>query len=399
MKGLKSKVFILLLLIVMFISTVSFAANESEISTISINEDDVSSVLDESQIPVSKDVDKDLFLVDTDVVIDYNVNGNAFIMGDTVTISGKISGNAFIIANTLDVTSTGYIYNDLFVCSKEVNISGFVYDVYATTTKLTISSGATVFRDVSAGAQTFILGGKIKRNANVSFDNATFGDSAYIGENFNYSSSSEVEVPENMVKGTVNFTETNNVANQSTTIVHKKNYVWDAIKVLLISLVVILIVVLATPKFAEKEEIVLTKKFGPALGYGALALITIPIACIILFCTIIGILPSIVLLLTYILFVAKLAYAFVAIPLGKIICKKINKDSKVMNILFGCILVLAFWAINLIPFVGGLVNLIINSLAFGIISYTIFARKKLDEDNVVASASAVVEAKKDDSKK
>ena len=399
MKGLKSKIFILLLLIVMFISTVSFAANESEISTISINEDDVSSVLDESQIPVSKDVDKDLFLVDTDVVIDYNVNGNAFIMGDTVTISGKISGNAFIIANTLDVTSTGYIYNDLFVCSKEVNISGFVYDVYATTTKLTISSGATVFRDVSAGAQTFILGGKIKRNANVSFDNATFGDSAYIGENFNYSSSSEVEVPENMVKGAVNFTETNNVANQSTTIVHKKNYVWDAIKVLLISLVVILIVVLATPKFAEKEEIVLTKKFGPALGYGALALITIPIACIILFCTIIGILPSIVLLLTYILFVAKLAYAFVAIPLGKIICKKIDKDSKVMNILFGCILVLAFWAINLIPFVGGLVNLIINSLAFGIVSYTIFARKKLDEDNVVASASAVVEAKKDDSKK
>lgn len=399
MKGLKSKIFILLLLIVMFISTVSFAANESEISTISINEDDVSSVLDESQIPVSKDVDKDLFLVDTDVVIDYNVNGNAFIMGDTVTISGKISGNAFIIANTLDVTSTGYIYNDLFVCSKEVNISGFVYDVYATTTKLTISSGATVFRDVSAGAQTFILGGKIKRNANVSFDNATFGDSAYIGENFNYSSSSEVEVPENMVKGAVNFTETNNVANQSTTIVHKKNYVWDAIKVLLISLVVILIVVLATPKFAEKEEIVLTKKFGPALGYGALALITIPIACIILFCTIIGILPSIVLLLAYILFVAKLAYAFVAIPLGKIICKKIDKDSKVMNILFGCILVLAFWAINLIPFVGGLVNLIINSLAFGIVSYTIFARKKLDEDNVVASASAVVEAKKDDSKK
>ncbi len=399
MKGLKSKIFILLLLIVMFISTVSFATNESEISTISINEDDVSSVLDESQIPVSKDVDKDLFLIDSDVIIDYNVNGNAFIMGDTVTISGKISGNVFIIANTLNVTSTGYIYNDLFVCGKEVNISGFVYDVYATTTKLTISSGATVFRDVSAGAQTLILGGKIKRNANISFDNATFGDSAYIGENFNYSSSAKVEVPENMVKGSVNFTETDNIASQSTTIVHKKNYVWDAIKVLLISLVVILIVVLATPKFAEKEEIVLTKKFGPALGYGALALITIPIACIILFCTIIGILPSIVLLLTYILFVAKLAYAFVAIPLGKIICKKINKDSKVMNILFDCILVLAFWAINLIPFVGGLVNLIINSLAFGIISYTIFARKKLDEDNVVASASAVVEAKKDDSKK
>ena len=69
-----------------------------------------------------------------------------------------------------------------------------------------------------------------------------------------------------------------------------------------------------------------------------------------------------------------------------------------MNILFDCILVLAFWAVSLIPFVGGLVNLIITLLAFGIITYSIFASKKLNSDNVVASASAVVEAKKDDSK-
>ena len=41
------------------------------------------------------------------------------------------------------------------------------------------------------------------------------------------------------------------------------------------------------------EKIDDTKKFAPALGYGALAIIAIPLACIILFCTIIGILPSI----------------------------------------------------------------------------------------------------------
>ena len=100
MKGLKSKVFILLLLIVMCISTVAFAANESEISTISIKEEDaVQPILDEPQAPVSKDINKDLFLVENDVTIDYNVDGNAFIIGETVTISGKISGNAFILAN------------------------------------------------------------------------------------------------------------------------------------------------------------------------------------------------------------------------------------------------------------------------------------------------------------
>lgn len=399
MKGLRSKVFILLLLIVMCISTVVFAANESEISPISLDPDENAyPVVDSTQETVSKDVNKDLFLMNDNVTVDYNVNGNAFIMGETVTISGKISGNVFVLANKLNVTDTAYIYNDLFVCGNEINIDGYVYDIYATATNLTISSNATIFRDVSAATKTFVLGGTIRRTANLSFDSATFGDSAYVGEDFNYSSSSKTAVPEDMVRGSINFSEVTSSDSQAATVSHKKNYVWDAIKVLLISLVVILIVVLATPKFAEKEEIILTKKFGPALGYGALALIAIPIACIILFCTIIGILPSIIVLLAYILFIAKLTYAFVAIPLGKVICKKINKDSKGMNILFDCILVLAFWAISLIPFVGGLVNLVINLLAFGIMAYAIFARKKLNADNVVASASAVVEAKKDDSK-
>ena len=84
--------------------------------------------------------------------------------------------------------------------------------------------------------------------------------------------------------------------------------------------------------------------------------------------------------------------SIVAIPLGRIICKKINKNSKGMNILFDCILVLAFWAVSLIPFVGGLVTLIINLLAFGIITYAIFFSKKLNE-------TTTVEVKKDDSEK
>ena len=63
-----------------------------------------------------------------------------------------------------------------------------------------------------------------------------------------------------------------------------------------------------------------------------------------------------------------------------------------MNILFDCILVLAFWAVSLIPFVGGLVTLIIDLLAFGIITYAIFFSKKLNE-------TTTVEVKKEDSEK
>lgn len=393
MKGLKSKIFMLVLLVVLCATSAVFAVNEEYgIAPISLD-DETMPVVDSSFSGVA---DHDVFIMEDSVNVNYSVDGNVFIMGKDVTISGTVDGNVFVLANNLTIAEGAYVYCDLYVCANNVTVNGYVFNMYSVSSKLSISSDSYIARDINSTTSNFSLAGFVGRDVNVSFSDCSVDDDASVGRDFNYSAPAAVAFSESVVDGNVNYTQIEASDNES--FVPTKNYALDALKVLLISLVVILIVVLATPKFAEKEEVILTKKFGPALGYGALALIAIPIACIILFLTIIGILPSIIVLLAYILFIAKLTYAFVAIPLGRVICKKINKDSKGMNILFDCILVLAFWAISLIPFVGGLVNLIITLLAFGIITYSIFASKKLNADNVVASASAVVEAKKDDSK-
>lgn len=388
MKGLKSKVFILLLLVMLCIATSVFAVNDDEDGIVPISLDD--EIMPITDVPATAVVEHDVFITEDSVNLDYNVDGNVFIMGKDVSISGSIDGNVFVLANNLTIDTDAHIYCDLFVCANNVTISGNVFNMYSVSSKLTVDSDAYVTRDITATTSSFSLAGSVGRNVNISFSDASVSTDAIVGGDFNYSASASSAIPESVVTGSINFTkvETSNAES----FVLKKNYALDALKVLLVSLVVILIVVLATPKFVDTEEAILTKKFAPALGYGALAIIAIPLACIILFCTIIGILPSIIVLLAYILFIAKLTYAFVAIPLGRIICKKINKNSKGMNILFDCILVLAFWAVSLIPFVGGLVTLIINLLAFGIITYAIFFSKKLNE-------TTTVEVKKDDSEK
>ena len=323
MKGLKSKVFILLLLVMLCIATSVFAVNDDEYGIVPISLDDEAMPI--SDVPATTIVKHDVFITEDSVNLDYNVDGNVFIMGKDVSISGSIDGNVFVLANNLTIDTDAHIYCDLFVCANNVTISGNVFNMYSVSSKLTVDSDAYVARDITATTSSFSLAGSVGRNVNISFSDASVSTDAIVGGDFNYSASVSSAIPESVVTGSINFTKVETSNDES--FVLKKNYALDALKVLLVSLVVILIVVLATPKFVDTEEAILTKKFAPALGYGALAIIAIPLACIILFCTIIGILPSIIVLLAYILFIAKLTYAFVAIPLGRIICKKINKNS------------------------------------------------------------------------
>ena len=62
----------------------------------------------------------------------------------------------------------------------------------------------------------------------------------------------------------------------------------DLYTLLVVSLVIVLIVVYAMPKFADKEQKIVENKLATTFGYGALALILVPFVCLLLFCTILG---------------------------------------------------------------------------------------------------------------
>lgn len=391
-KKLKSILFFALVLVVL-LSSVVFADNETPI-TKADNEAGIM-LVDENLEATSNVVSKTLYLADSSVTIDYPVEGNVFVMAQDLTISGNISGNVFALAQNLKIETTGSINSTLFVCAENITIDGTVSDVFSiSSSNLTINNNARVMQDITAGGNTLKLGGTIGRNANFGFDEIYVSDSAVILGDLSYSSR-VAAISEDIVSGTTSFKPIEEAKIEPKDIIKEK--LNDLYTLLVVSLVIVLIVVYAMPKFADKEQKIVENKLAATFGYGALALILIPFACLILFCTILGILPSIVLLFVYLFIIMQVATPLVAIAMAKIICQKINKNTKGFTLLFSMLLVLAIWVLELIPVLGSIVSLLTAILGLGIIVYAIFhstiepKKDSKKDDKIVAEASAIIE--------
>ena len=390
-RKLKSILFFALVLVVL-LSSVVFADNETSV-TKADNEAGIM-LVDENLETTSNVVSKTLYLADSSVTIDYPVEGNVFVMAQDLTISGNISGNVFALAQNLKIETTGSINSTLFVCAENVTIDGTVSDVFSISSNLTINKSARIMQDITAGGSTLKLGGTIGRNANFGFDEIYTSDSAMILGDLSYSSR-VAAISEDIVSGTTSFKQIQKVKIEPKDIIREK--LNDLYTLLVVSLVIVLIVVYAMPKFADKEQKIVENKLAATFGYGALALILIPFACLLLFFTILGILPAVALFLVYLFIIMQVATPLVSIAIAKIICQKINKNTKGFTLLFGMLLVLAIWILELIPILGSIVSLLTAMLGLGIIVYAIFhstiepKKDSKKDDKIVAEASAIIE--------
>ena len=390
-RKLKSILFFALVLVVL-LSSVVFADNETSV-TKADNEAGIM-LVDENLETTSNVVSKTLYLADSSVTIDYPVEGNVFVMAQDLTISGNISGNVFALAQNLKIETTGSINSTLFVCAENVTIDGTVSDVFSISSNLTINNNARVMQDITAGGSTLKLGGTIGRNANFGFDEIYTSDSAMILGDLSYSSR-VAAISEDIVSGTTSFKQIEEVKIEPKDIIREK--LNDLYTLLVVSLVIVLIVVYAMPKFADKEQKIVENKLAATFGYGALALILIPVASLLLFFTILGILPAVALFLVYLFIIMQVATPLVSIAIAKIICQKINKNTKGFTLLFGMLLVLAIWILELIPVLGSIVSLLTAILGLGIIVYAIFhstiepKKDSKKDDKIVAEASAIIE--------
>lgn len=391
----------ILTIILLFTSTVSYADNTvvqprttDENLSIMPTEENSATTTNTSIVSRKNNSEKNaknLYIQDNSVNIDYSVSGNVFILANDVTISGRVLGNVFILAQDVNITSKAYINSSLFVCADKVTIEGDIFDLYSASNKLSLSSNSRILRDITACGNSLDLYGAINRNAELTFDTINISaDTTKIKGDLSYYSK-ELTIPEDIVDGEFLF---NKIISESKFGHSAIDYLKDLLKVLIISIIIILIVILATPKFAEKEQKILENKAIASIGYGSISLVLIPIICFVLFCTVLGIMPALSILFAYLFLIIEVVSALVAIPLSKIICNKMNKNAKGMNVLISIILVILIWLLEQIPIVGNIVSLLIAILGLGILTYSIFHSKvQIKSKKVVAQASAVVGAK------
>lgn len=378
-KKLKYSLLLICIAVLMLASTIVYADNtiqprttesEAEVAPISADVSTTNSVS-------SNNVTNDLYLHDSSVTIDYPVTGNVFILANDVNINNRIVGNVFVLAQNVNIQSKAYINSSLFVCAENVNIDGYVFDLYSAANKLTVSDNGRILRDITACGGTLDLAGAVSRNANLNFENISVTSS--INGNLSYSAKSESVSPK-LVNGEISFKEMSSNSQYANTTM---DYLTDLLKILIVSMIIILVIVLAIPKFAEKEQKILENKVAPSIGYGAIALIAIPIICFILFCTVLGIMPALSILFAYLFLILEMVSAIVAIPIAKIICTKINKNTKGMTILISILLVIVIWLLEQIPVVGNIISLLVAILGLGILSYSVFHSKIESKDKKV----------------
>lgn len=395
---------VFLALILLFSTTCVFADNETsdneptaistDISTDEI-EDSVENMTTDAQAQEDSFKSSDAYLAGDNISIDYVVDGNLFVCADTVTIDSQIGGDAFIMAKNLVINENGYVYSNLFVIAESVELKGVVCDAFALSQNFNISGGY-VYRDLKVACNTLNVNGPVGRNAYVSCSTMNFNTdektNGIIYGNLDYSANSEISIPENTVKGTVNYNAPKVSPEKSIRSIIA-DYILDLGGFLAFVLIIWLVCLVLAPKFLANTNKYVGKKTLGILGYGLLALIAVPIACIILILLQLTSGFSLFLLALYVLAII-VSKSLFTITANNYVCSKlkINKNTGI----FGMLIVsgIVIWAITQIPYVGGLVSFVISVLGLGILVASILP-KKSEKDS---KKDEVISENKDDKK-
>ena len=228
----------------------------------------------------------DVYLTGDDITIDYIVDGNLFIFADTVTINSQIGGDAFIFANSVTVGEQGYIFSNLFTIAPTLNIQGVVYDLYALSDNVTITG--YVYRDIKVSANNLNIYGVIGRNAfvktnDIKFtsetevvdENTTASSQGMINGNLQYTSKNEISIPEGVVTGEVNYTQTTTNNNKSI-----QSYLISLGTIIATAILVWLVCLWLAPKFVKKSNLIDKKSILPEIGLGIITPIVLILVCI-----------------------------------------------------------------------------------------------------------------------
>lgn len=386
----KFKVLFLLITIVTLLSTLSFATIEPR-TTGEDSENGVMPISADETIPISEEgtpnleeeewINNDLFIMQDKYVLDKVVDGNAFIFANEVTINGEVGGNVFVFANKLTVNN-GYINGSLFVAANEVVINGMIYDVYAACDNFTLEKDGFIGRDLKLTSNNFNLYGKVRRDVYVSAAHYNLPEASepLVGGNFNYSNNSELTIPKEIVVGEIKYSK--EIIPEESVFEKVSSYIFDAINVLVYTLVVIVLAILLAPKFVERVSNMDTKKAFVSLGIGIL----VPIAVIIaLFMLLISSVASMLSVSGILIFIAicMSGTAFASIYFGSIFVKLVKWEGKVKFVLASLITALVIWAISQIPYIGGIFGLLVALFGIGTLFVNAIYRKEIAVQEVV----------------
>lgn len=392
----KSKILLSVLFVLLLLSSVCLATDDTSLidSSVEVTSDTDDTQEVETTSSTANWLNTDLYLAEDKVTIDKVVDGNAFVAAKEVTVTGEIGGDLFVVADKVTIEG-GYVYSSLFVCANEVTINGVVYDVYAISNNFNLGSSGFIYRDLKVTGSNINLSGKIRRDAYISAKSLTLNEQSgsIIYGNLEYSTPSEITIPEGAVSGDVKYNvNTSNTEKETSVGSIILGYVSEAIQTLLLTFVVTAILLWLTPKFVNRVENMSVGKSFASLGIGVVTPVILVIVALLLAISVIGL--KLLLPATFIFVAFSLvASSITSIFFGKLFTKLLKTDSKVKFVLFTLLSNLVLWLLTKIPFVGGFIRFLVYAFGIGTLLVNIVCRKE-----VVVEKSEKVEAKAETTK-
>ena len=285
------------------------------------------------------------------------------ITGGNLIINGKIGGEVIAIGGNISFLSNSDIKGDVFVAGGNIIIDGTIGG------SLTVSGGVVQ------------INGKVQGDITVKkTEDLTIGEKTVIGGKLDYSSPKEIIVPSGAkINGGVNFKKIEpkilsekggkeNAKGKKIGIAGVFGFfgVWWFIKLLMVFITAFVLYFVLSKKI-QKIVSQSISKFWVEAFRGFVIMVVLPVAIIISFVSVIGVILGFAGLCFYAFFTL-LASAFSAIVAGSLISKYIFKTSTYetnwKTITIG---VLIIQIVRIIPFVGWLVSLVFFLVAFGVL--------------------------------
>lgn len=397
------KVVISFILILMVISTFSFAAypaelenaelemiddtdlgemEETEIEPKVLEDAEVTTIEPRNSIGSDEIISDDVYKMEDEITLTKVIDGNVYIMAQDVKITESvIYGNLYVMAQNIEIVSSE-INGSIYAMGEKIKFSGITNDAYLLGSEIDLSSDSYIWRNVRVAGGTVNLNGSIARNVYATVSNLSIGDNAEISGKLNYTSESEGNISENAKISELQFNK-QEIKEKQTEDVNAMSYVYKALGIAFKTLIVTLIIVFVVNKFKTlKRTNNVAIDFLKNTAKGALVLVIVPILSILLMISVIGLGFGFVALALYVI-ALYMATSIMAVEIAQRILNKSqeNEIKKGKTILVSVLVSLVIWGISFIPVLGGIVNFIILLMGLGIIFDLIFQRTKKEEVN------------------
>ncbi len=300
-------------------------------------------------VTVTGTIERDLITAAQQVTIDGTVHGDLRVAAQQVVINGRVEGNVTSFAQTVTLAQQGTVGGSVLGAAQDVTLLG------------------SVGRGVAVGAGSLYLGSSVGENVQARVENLVVGPDARIAGRLEYTSATQAAVPAGAVAGGVRYQpEPPREQRRQEERPFAGLFGFFSLVWLAGSLLAGILLVHFAPGFAASAAAWVQEQPFSTLGLGALTLLVVPPAALLVAITLVGLPLAFVAGLSYLLGLY-IGWLVLGLALGTLLADLVRRrpagravDARWLVVLG----LLVLYVLSHLPWVGGLATFV--GLCFGL---------------------------------